>query len=294
MFPLSEGEGDSRYDLGRMPSTVDLHSHSSISDGSERPDVVVRKAAAAGVHMLALTDHDGTDGLDEARAAAQEAGIELIPGIELSAEEGNHILGYFLEYHDSSLQATLRRLQEGREGRAHEMLRKLGGLGMPLDFTRLKRIADGAIGRPHVARAMLERGYVSSIEEAFKRWLGNGQPGYIPSEKLAAAEAIDMIRQAGGVASWAHPDWPEGAIRYRPTEDTLRTLVDAGLGGIETYYYEHDPEKVSYFRRLAAQYDLVPTGGSDYHGPEVRDVELGSVVVPEESVERLRQRARER
>jgi hypothetical protein len=133
---------------------------------------------------------------------------------------------------------------------------------------------------------------VSSLQDAFDHWLGNGKPAYIASEKLLPSQAIGMIREAGGVAAWAHPDWPEGAIRYRPTAETLRTLVDAGLGGIETYYYEHEPEKVEYFRKLAAEYNLVPTGGSDYHGPEVRNVELGSVVVPEESVERLRERAR--
>src|SRR5690242_7641218 len=130
-----------------MPSTVDLHSHSTVSDGSERPEVVVRKAAAAGVRWLALTDHDGTGGLDEARAtAAQLDGFELIPGIELSAEEGIHVLGYFLSYDSLELQGTLSRLQEGREGRAHEMLDRLAGLGMPLDFERVRRIADGAIG----------------------------------------------------------------------------------------------------------------------------------------------------
>lgn len=275
-----------------MPSTVDLHSHSSVSDGSERPEIVVRKAAAAGVRHLALTDHDGTGGLDEAKSAAKDAGIELIPGIELSAEEGNHILGYFLSYDDPTLQATLARLQEGREGRAHEILQVLDRHGMHLDFTRVKRIADGAIGRPHVARALLEAGYVRSVEEAFELWLGNGKLAYVPSEKLPPEEAIGMVRRAGGVASWAHPDWPEGAIRYRPTEETLRRLVDAGLGGIETYYYEHTPEAVQRFQGLARQYGLIPTGGSDYHGPEVRDVELGTVTVPEETVERLRERAR--
>ena len=253
----------------------------------------MRKAAAAGVRRLALTDHDGTGGLDEAKAtAAQIDGMELIPGIELSAEEGIHVLGYFMAYDDPKLQQALARLQEGREGRAHQILERLEQLGMPLDFTRVKRIADGAIGRPHVARAMLERGYVGTFEEAFDKWLGSGKVAYIPSEKLSAAEAIQMIADASGVSSWAHPDWPEGPIRYRPTEETLRPMVEAGLGGLETFYYEHTPEQTARFAALAERYGLIPTGGSDYHGPEVRDVELGSVVVPDDIVDRLRDRAR--
>ncbi|HLG73934.1 MAG TPA: PHP domain-containing protein [Chloroflexota bacterium] len=276
-----------------MPSLVDLHSHSSVSDGSERPETVVRKAAANGVRFLALTDHDGTGGLDEAIATAAELdGMRIIPGIELSAEEGVHMLGYFIGYDDPELQSTLRRLQEGREGRAHEMLDKLAALGMPLEFERVKRIADGAIGRPHVARAMVERGYVGSVPEAFDKWLAIGKQAYIPSEKLTAAEAIEMIRRAGGVPSWAHPEWPDGPQRYRPTEETLRQLVDAGLQGIEVYYSDHLPEMRARFLDLARKYNLVPTGGSDYHGPEVRDIELGAVEVPEETVARLRERAR--
>jgi len=276
-----------------MGSSVDLHSHSTVSDGSERPEVVVRKAAAAGVRFLALTDHDGTDGLDEARAVAGTLdNFELIPGIELSAEEGIHVLGYFLTYDSPELQGTLRHLQEGREGRAHETIDRLAGLGMPLDFERVRRIADGAIGRPHVARAMLERGHVQTFAEAFDLWLGMGRPAYIPSEKLAASQAIEMIHGAGGVASWAHPEWPDGPQRYRPTEETVRQLVDAGLQGIEVYYAGHPPDMAARFLDLARRYNLVATGGSDYHGPEVRDVQLGAVDVPEETVARLRELAR--
>ncbi len=272
-----------------MPSTVDLHSHSSVSDGSERPATVVRKAAAAGVRFLALTDHDGTDGLDEAQAAAAEAGLhELIPGIELSAEEGIHVLGYFTAYKDAELQRTLKHLQETREGRARYILSRLEEFGMLLDFAQVQRIADGAIGRPHVARAMVERGYVQTVPEAFDLWLGIGKPAYVASEKLTAQEAIGMIRAAGGVASWAHPEWPDGPHRYRPTEETLRQLMEAGLQAIEVYYFDHSLEMASRFMELAQRYDLIPTGGSDYHGPEVRAVELGSVPVPEETVERLR------
>ncbi len=276
-----------------MSSTVDLHTHSSVSDGSEQPAIVVRKAAAAGVRYLALTDHDGTGGLDQAIATAQElGGIELIPGIELSAEEGIHVLGYFISYEDPDLQRTLEHLQDTREGRARYILDRLAEFGMPLDFTQVQRIADGAIGRPHVARAMVERGYANNVPEAFDRWLGIGKPAYVPSEKLTAQQAIDMICRAGGVASWAHPEWPDGPHRFRPTEETLRQLLEAGLGGIEVYYFDHSPETAARFLELARRYDLVPTGGSDYHGFEVRAVALGSVPVPEETVGRLRERAR--
>lgn len=252
----------------------------------------MRKAASAGVRTLALTDHDGIGGLDEAIAASQALdGFELIPGIELSAEEGIHVLGYFIEHHDPGLQRTLAHLQETREGRAREVVHRLQELGMPIEFERVKRIADGAIGRPHVARAMIERGYVASVEEAFERWLGMGKPGYLPSEKLTAQQAIAMIHRAHGIASWAHPEWPDGPQRFRPTEETLRQLVDAGLGGIEAHYYEHTPQATARFLDLAKRFGLIPTGGSDYHGHEVRDVELGSVAVPEETVARLRARA---
>ncbi|HUZ76337.1 MAG TPA: PHP domain-containing protein [Chloroflexota bacterium] len=275
-----------------MPSTVDLHAHSSVSDGSERPAEVVRKAAANGVRVLALTDHDGTDGLDEAKAAAAaHPGFELIPGIELSAEEGIHVLGYFIRYDDPETQRTLAQLQEGREGRAREIVARLESMGLPLDFTRVRRIADGAIARPHIARAMVERGYVQSVPEAFDRYLAMGQPAYIASEKLTAQQAISIIQRGDGVASWAHPEWPDGPLRLRPTEETLRTLVDAGLGGLEVFYSEHTPDMRQRFLALAERYGLVPTGGSDYHGPEVRDIELGAVDVPEQVVDQLRERA---
>ncbi len=277
-----------------MPSTVDLHTHSTLSDGTQRPRELVRKAAEAGVRTLALTDHDGTAGLDEARAAAEMHDLDLIPGIELSAEEGVHVLGYFIAYDGPGFQATLARLQQGREGRAQEIVARLESLGMPLEYARVKRIADGAVARPHVARAMLEAGYVGSFEEAFDRWLGMGKPAYVASEKLTAPQAIQMIVGAGGVASWAHPEWPDGPQRIRPTEETLRTLVGAGLGGIEVYYFEHAPETVERFLELARRYDLVPTGGSDYHGLEVRSVELGSVLVPEAAVDGLRERTARR
>lgn len=275
-----------------MPSKVDLHTHSSVSDGSERPAEVVRKGAAAGLHTLALTDHDGTGGLDEAiQTAGAFRGLRLIPGIELSAEEGIHVLGYFIRYHDATLQTTLTKLQDGREGRAKDILRVLESMGMPLDFTRVRRIADGAIARPHVARALIEAGYVSSVQEAFDRFLAIGKPAYVASEKLTAQQAIEIILRARGVASWAHPEWPDGPQRFRPTEETVRTLVDAGLGGIEVYYEEHTPEMRRRFFGLATKYRLVATGGSDYHGLEVRPVELASVEVPEEVVEELRARA---
>ncbi|MDE3077157.1 MAG: PHP domain-containing protein, partial [Chloroflexota bacterium] len=208
-----------------------------------------------------------------------------------SAEEGIHVLGYFIHYHDATLQATLTKLQDGREGRAKQILQTLESMGMPLDFTRVRRIADGAIARPHVARALVEAGYVASIQEAFDRFLAIGKPAYVASEKLTAGEAIEIILRAGGVASWAHPEWPDGPQRFRPTEATLLELVGAGLAGIEVYYEEHTPEMRQRFLQLAAKYQLVATGGSDYHGPEVRPVELASVEVPEEAVDLLWERA---
>jgi 3',5'-nucleoside bisphosphate phosphatase len=276
-------------------SRVDLHLHTTVSDGYLRPSDLIRRAHANGVRTLAVTDHDNTDGLAEARAEAEALGLTLIPGIELSTDLGPigvHVLGYFLRYDDPAFQARLLPMRDDRLNRAYGMVARLGELGYPISIDRVLEIAgEGSIGRPHVAQALLEAGHVGSIAEAFDRFIADHGPAYVERMKLTPQDAIALIHANGGVASVAHPyDAPD-------VEALVAELVAAGLDGIETYYQGYGPERVEHLLALTRQYGLVPTGGSDYHGFPMGDAsevdnDVGSVRVPEETVELLRARAR--
>jgi predicted metal-dependent phosphoesterase TrpH len=278
-------------------SLVDLHLHTTVSDGALRPHELVKAASLAGIRVMAVTDHDTVDGVREAERAASDLSIHVIPGIELSASlDGDdvHILGYFLDPDDGSLRATLTRLQEGRVAQARSMVERLGDLGLPLDWDRVMGIAQGgSVGRPHIARALVERGYVATVDEAFSRFLKRGGPGYVEGEKLLPEDAVNLIREAGGVPSLAHPIIV-GASDYRLDLDRLLpALAEAGLEGIEAYYKGYTPEITAKLLAVASRYDLVPTGGSDFHGGGVvPDAKLGAVEVPWETVERLERRRR--
>src|SRR5579884_2074690 len=275
-------------------SRVDLHLHTTLSDGRLTPCELVRHAHARGVRWLAITDHDTTDGLPEAEAEAARLGLELIPGIELSTDLGAlsvHVLGYFLAYKDPVLQERLALLRDDRVYRARRMVERLGELGYPIAWERVLQIAgEGVVGRPHIAQALLEAGYVGSITEAFDRFIADHGPAYVERMKLTPAEAIAMVHAAGGVAAVAHPyDAPD-------VDALVADLAAAGIDGVETYYQGYTPERVGHLADLAAEYGLVPTGGSDYHGfpmgsaTEV-DNDVGSVLVPDDTVDRLRARA---
>jgi predicted metal-dependent phosphoesterase TrpH len=275
-------------------SRVDLHLHTTLSDGRLAPRALVQHAHARGVRWLAITDHDTTDGLPEAEAEAARLGLELIPGIELSTDLGSlsvHVLGYFLAYQEPALQERLVLLRDDRVYRARRMVERLGELGYPIAWERVLAIAgEGSVGRPHIAQALLEAGYIQSIAEAFDRFIGDHGPAYVERMKLTPAEAIALIHACGGVASLAHPyDAPDVAA-------LVAELVPAGLDGVETYYQGYAPEQVERLLALADAYGLIPTGGSDFHGfpmgdsPEIEN-DVGSVYVPEEVVERLRARA---
>ncbi len=244
-----------------------------------------------GVGTLALTDHDTTDGLVEAAGAAERLGIDLIPGVEINTDVGEHevhILGYFVDSACPSLQAFLRRMRDGRLHRAEEMVRRLGALGAVVEWSRVTEIAAGAsVGRPHVARALVEAGWVGSPREAFARYLGRSGPAYVPRVKLTPEEAVECIARHGGVAVLAHPGWEaSGRVLER-----LGDLIAHGLAGIEVYYPDHKAEMIQEYRRLAAQHDLVVTGGTDYHGGGLATrVPLGSVAVPTDVVPALRAR----
>lgn len=266
---------------------IDLHTHTTASDGLLDPQALVRAARAAGIGVLGVTDHDTVAGLKEALDEAKRVGIELVPGVELSAEgpEGEvHILGYFVDWQGEAFRRFLDRMRQARVARAREMVRRLNRLGVPITFEEVARLADGAIGRPHVARALLTAGYARSWEEAFARYLGRGAPAYVPSAHLTPEEAVEAIRRAGGVPVLAHP------LRSGTPERVAR-WVERGLGGIEAYYPDHTPEDVRRFLELARRYRLVATGGSDYHGPgPASRAPLGSQYVPSGTVEALKAR----
>ena len=255
-------------------------------------------AALIGIRVMAVTDHDSVDGIAEAQAAASGLAIEVIPGIEISTNlDGDelHILGYLLDAGDPFLQKALRRLQEDRLAQAKAMVERLGTLGCPLEWDRVMAIADGgSVGRPHIAVALLERGYVASVNEAFSRFLKRGGPGYVEGPKLLPQEAVSLIREAHGVPSLAHPIIVGASDYHLDLPRLLPMMVEAGLEGIEVYYKGYTSEITASLLAVAGRHRLVPTGGSDFHGGGVvADAELGGVEVPWETVEHLRARKRE-
>lgn len=280
-----------------MASRVDLHLHTKASDGALRPAELVKAAAHVGIRVMAVTDHDSVDGVAEAQEAASGLAIEVIPGIEMSTSlDGNeiHVLGYLLDAGDPSLQEAMRRLRADRLVQAHAMVERLGVLGCPLAWDHVVAIANGgSVGRPHIALALVERGAVASVDEAFSRFLRRGGPGYVEGSKLSPWEAIRLIREAHGVPSLAHPIIVGASDYHLDLPRLVPMMIEAGLEGIETYYKGYTPEVTASLLAIAGRHQLIPTGGSDFHGGGVvADTELGGVEVPWETVQRLRTRKR--
>lgn len=280
-----------------MVSRVDLHLHTKASDGALRPSELARAAARIGICVMAVTDHDSVNGIAEAQQAAAELPIEVIPGVELSANldtDEIHVLGYLLDPDDPSLLGALRRLQEDRLVQAHAMVERLGALGHPLEWDRVIAIANGgSVGRPHIAMALVERGAVPSVNEAFSRFLRRGGPAYVEGSKFLPQEAISLIREARGVPALAHPVIVGASDYHLDFGRLLPMMKEAGLEGIEAYYKGYTQEITASLLAVADQHRLIPTGGSDFHGGGVvADAELGGVEVPWETVERLRARKR--
>jgi 3',5'-nucleoside bisphosphate phosphatase len=278
-------------------SKIDLHTHTTASDGTLSPVELVTYAASKGIRVLGVTDHDTTAGLAPAIRAGLEYGIQVVPGIEINTDvpEGElHILGYFIDWHDTSFQSELNRLREGRLSRAELMVKKLRALGLSITFDQVLRIAGSAtVTRPHVAAALVERGYVSSLAEAFDRYIGRHGPAYVDRIKFTPAEAVQLIRQVRGVPVWAHPVIIGAAELISAPLDLERILSEltaAGMQGIECYYTGYPLEVTRDLLGLAAKYGLVATGGSDYHGPQRFDGDLGTVEVPASVVDQLRSR----
>ena len=259
---------------------IDLHAHSTQSDGSLTPTELVRHARNLGLRAVALTDHDTIAGNEEAARTAQRMGLEFVPGVEMSSYYPTgtmHILGYYIDFRNSGLCQELARLQEVREQRNHVIAAKLKELGIPIEFEEVQRLAGprGQVGRPHFARALVERGIVGSIDEAFERYLKKGAPAYSAKFRLPPAEAIDLIRRAGGLAVLAHPFTLHLDGDRERFISVLCELKDQGLSGIEARYSEHAPEQERLYEEAARQCGLLITGGSDFHGANKEGVELG-------------------
>lgn len=277
---------------------IDLHSHSTASDGSEPPAGVVQTALELGLTALALTDHDTQEGLEEARRAASSTGLELIAGTELSLEYpkgGMHLIVLWLEPGKGPLQDRLQELQDGRTGRNSIILEALGELGMPITIEEVELEAGGgSVGRPHIAAVMMQKGYVESIQEAFDSWLATGRPAYRGRPRLMPEEAIRLARESGAVPILAHPH-TLNIDRAPEMADLLQRLRGSGLVGLEAQYSAYQQHERDGYAHLARRFGLVPSGGSDYHGSYKPGLGLGNgygdLVVPESTLEELRKHA---
>lgn len=276
---------------------VDFHLHTTHSDGSCTPAEVIELAAKAGVTALAITDHDITTGVPEAIAAGKDRGIEIIPGIEISSLLGGselHMLGYFLDYQDTRLNERLTRLRESRHRRNPQIIERLQAAGIDITYDEVRALAGtDSVGRPHIARVLMDKGVVSSAKEAFDRWLADGRPAYVPRELPTPAEAIRWINEAKGLAVLAHPMWvktTEGTLT-----DLVRTLKADGLDGVEVHYSTHTPRQTRDYLALAKQQGLLVTGGSDFHGLTKPDIGVGigkgSLHVPDSLLDKMKSAA---
>jgi predicted metal-dependent phosphoesterase TrpH len=249
---------------------------------------LLRRAKEVGLRVLALTDHDTTGGLDEAAKAAAALDIDFIPGIEINTDVSGgevHVLGYFPEYERPTFQSVLKVLRDARERRGQRMVELLNEHGIAVSWERVRELAQGAVGRPHVAKALLEAGYVQTIGEAFEKYIGTGCFAYVPRYRLTPDDAVRLIASVNGLAVLAHPIELPGLDELR---SWLPGLCDAGMAGLETYYGPYTTEQEHALRTLADEYHLIPTGGTDFHGPGIHPTPLGGRHVPYESVERLK------
>ncbi len=277
-------------------SVVDLHLHTTFSDGRLSPTELVRLCARNGLRVIAITDHDSTEGISEARDAAEGApGLRIVPGIELSTDAPGleiHMLGYFVDPAEAALQEKLRWLRSGRDERAREMVNRLRALGLDVEWGRVQEISAGAaVGRPHIAQALVELGHAAYPAEAFDLYLGRDGPAYVGRPSLSPAEAIELLRGNGAVPVLAHPSY----VLQEDTEDDRRALRDvvaglkeAGLAGMEVHYKSYTREQVESLAALAEELALIPCGGSDYHASgNPGEPEPGAVGPPLETVAAL-------
>jgi 3',5'-nucleoside bisphosphate phosphatase len=268
---------------------IDLHSHTSASDGQHAPEEHVALAARAGVRVLAVTDHDTVDGLARAATAGEQLGVRVVPGIEISIIHNRrelHVLGHFIDPAGPELTAHARSLTAERLGRMEEMLRRLAGVGITLSIEQVRALAKGApMARPHLARALVEAGVCTSLKESFDRFLGDGRVAHVARSEVTGAQAIALIHRAGGTATLAHP----GSSRVNRLE--VQTLAQVGLDGLEVDHMDHPPSQRDSFRAWARALGLTPTAGSDFHGAAVTpNRRFGSVSMSHADLEQLEAR----
>lgn len=274
---------------------IDLHIHSAVSDGTDSPAQIVQKAAELGLAAVAITDHDTVAGCAEAAAEGEKLGVEAVSGVELTSRYGRtiHILGYYLRTNSPVLTRTLDGILAERDHRNRKMAALMAADGIPIDYDEMKRRFGASIGRPHFGDMLVELGLAESVQDAFDRFIEKGQRYYLPRKMLSIERSVEVIREAGGVPVLAHP------FQYRLEESALRQLIehcmDHGLLGLECRYSLYDEEQSQYLLKLAREYGLIPTGGSDYHGGNKPHLALGSgtgqLAVPAAWLEPLRSMA---
>jgi 3',5'-nucleoside bisphosphate phosphatase len=271
---------------------IDLHLHTTASDGRCTPYELVNRAWRAGVTVMAVTDHDTVAAIPEVRSAAKACGIEVIAGIEITAIESSgrdiHMLGYFIDPDDSGLTTFLAKQRTQRIARVEALGLRLAQLGMPIDIGPVLRHAQEprgrSVGRPQIARAMVAAGYVADTREAFDRWLATGRPAFVPRSGAPPGEVIDIVHTAGGLASLAHPGQTD-------VDSFISAYVESGLDAIELYHPDHDANAVARYRNIASRLNLLATGGSDFHGDADHGSEPGAVALPVEDWIQLRDAA---
>ncbi len=274
---------------------IDLHTHTTASDGTLSPTQLIGEAKIVGLRAIALTDHDTVSGIAEAKEAASDSALEVVPGVEISTEIHTrplHIVGLYIDPENEELLSALEFLRGGRDRRVHLILEKLVKARAPIEHKDVLEVAKGpSIGRPHIAQALVNRGFAESPKIAFKRYLDKGRPGYVPKDKLDRRRAIEVIRAAGGVPILAHPS--QTKLRGRDRESLVRELAGMGLLGIEAYCTGYSSYDVQALTALARKYELVVSGGSDFHGTAKPDIQLGTSTghlnVPDDLLEPIRE-----
>lgn len=276
----------SKYFFAAKRGGVDLHTHTTISDGALTPEEVIKYAYKEGLAAIGITDHDVTDGIEIAQSAASKYRLEVVPGVELSSDYGKkevHILGYYMDCNDEKFQKKLSLFRQARYERAKEMVKKLKDLGIEIDFGKVEEIAGrGSIGKPHIVQALAEKEHASNIPETVWKYLGSRGPASVPKYKLKPREAVDIILKAGGIPVLAHPAGTR-------VDELIPQLVKHGLMGLEAYDAINPPAIARYYISLAKKYGLLITGGSDCHGKVKGEIRLGRVKAPYKIVERLKE-----
>ena len=270
-----------------MASKVDLHIHTTASDGRLPPEEIVQRAAEQGLKYIAITDHDTVAGISRAlQAGTAFPGLTVIPGMEINTDTQTgevHILGYCIDYKSKELESSLNRLRHSREIRAKKIVDNLSGMGIGISWERVMELAGGgSVGRPHIAQAMFEGGHIPSLQEAFIKYIGRHGPAYAERERLSPEEAVKLVVLAGGLPVLAHPEDVD------ELESFLKSLKKVGLIGLETYYDGYHRDTVKKLAKIAERYGLITTGGSDFHGlGSSHETPLGGAEVPIECAERL-------